>query len=252
MKALVLAGGRGKRLEKYSEDINKCMLIFQGKPLIEHSLEKIIELPVDEIIILVGYRAEDIINTYGINYKGRKIQYIIQQEQHGLVNAIECCEEIMGGHDFMLFLGDEIMVDPNHKTMLDSFYKNNVSTICGVVEVDDKALISKTYSIIFDDEFRIYRLVEKPQNPFNNIMGTGNCIFKNEIFSYIPSTPINQKRNEKELPDLIQCLIDDGKIVKAFYVCKKYVNINTEDDISIVESVNKNQRFAISSEKIIK
>jgi dTDP-glucose pyrophosphorylase len=66
-------------------------------------------------------------------------------------------------------------------------------------------------------------------------MGTGNCIFKNKIFDYVPYTPINYMRKEKELPDLIQCTIDDGNPVKLFYINAKYVNINTPEDISIAE-----------------
>jgi len=67
-------------------------------------------------------------------------------------------------------------------------------------------------------------------------MGTGNCVFKNEIFSYIPKTPINQKRGEKELPDLIQCAIDDGKIVKSFIICDQYFNLNLKEDIEKAKS----------------
>jgi dTDP-glucose pyrophosphorylase len=70
----------------------------------------------------------------------------------------------------------------------------------------------------------------------NNIMGTGNCIFKNEIFSYISHTPINQKRGEKELPDLIQCAIDEGNIVKSFKICDHYVNVNIPEEIKRAES----------------
>lgn len=237
MKAIILAGGRGKRLGKYSEDTNKCMLKFNGKHLIEYSLDLCAMLPIDEIVIVVGYRAEDIINTYGIDYKGKLIKYVIQRELNGLVNAISCCEDLIDGHDFMLFLGDEIIINPYHMEMLDLFIKENLFCICGIVKVDDLSLITRTYSLIFGDDRRIYRLIEKPKKALNEYMGTGNCIFRNEIFSYIPFTPINQFRNEKEMPDLIQCAIDDGKVVKAFNVCEKYVNVNSEDDISIIKSI---------------
>lgn len=238
MKAIILAGGRGKRLNPYTKDINKCIIPFKGKPLIEYSLDCIAVLPVDEIIIVVGYRAEDIINNYGIHYKNKKIRYVIQQEQLGLVNAIECCQDALEGHDFLLFLGDEIMIKPYHQSMFDYFLREDLFGVCGVVEVADRNLISKTYSIFFGDDKRIYRLIEKPKNPLNNYMGTGNCIFKNELLSYIPITPINQNRKEKELPDLIQCAVDDGKVIKAVIVCNQYVNVNSEDDISIIESIS--------------
>ena len=92
-----------------------------------------------------------------------------------------------------------------------------------------------------EDSNEIYRLIEKPRNPINDIMGTGNCIFKNEIFEYIPYTPINYFRKEKELPDLIQCAVDDGKVVKLFHISARYVNINTPVDIRAAETLFKGE-----------
>ncbi|MBF0362184.1 MAG: nucleotidyltransferase family protein [Oligoflexia bacterium] len=238
MKAIILAGGRGKRLNQYTQDNNKCMLPFEGIPLIEHSLRKIISLPIDEIIIVVGHRAEDIINFYGIHYNGKRIRYVIQRELKGLVHAIECCQQAVGYDDFMLFLGDEIMVNPHHQQMLEYFHCEDVFALCGTVTVEDTSLISKTYAIIYNEiNSQIFRLVEKPKKALNNFMGTGNCIFKNEIFNYIGQTPINQTRQEKELPDLIQCAIDDGKVVKAYSVCDRYINVNSEDDIIWINNI---------------
>jgi dTDP-glucose pyrophosphorylase len=69
-----------------------------------------------------------------------------------------------------------------------------------------------------------------------NVMGTGNCIFKNEILGYINETPINQQRGEKELPDLIQCAIDEDNIVKSFVICDHYANVNMPSELGRAES----------------
>jgi dTDP-glucose pyrophosphorylase len=236
MKALILAGGRGKRLGELSNDKNKCMLEINGKPLIEYSLDCATKTSISEIVIVVGHKAEEIINIYGNKYNGKAIKYVIQPEQKGLVHAIECAREAVGKEDFMLMLGDELMISPRHQLMMDIFGKENLFGICGVVVVEDIDLIKKTYSVIQSEDNRIYRLIEKASKPMNNIMGTGNCIFKNEILSYIDQTPINQKRGEKELPDLIQCAIDEGNIVKSFEICDHYVNINLLEEIKKAES----------------
>lgn len=240
MKAVILAAGRGRRLHDYTDECNKCMLKFHGKHLIEYSLEAAHKSAVKEIIIVVGYRAEDIINTYGISYKGLKIRYVIQKELKGLVNAIESTQNAVDGEDFILFLADEIMLDPDPGKMIDTFKREELFSVCGVVFVEDTSKISKTYAVIYNQEDnRIYRLIEKPRHPVNNIMGTGNCVFRYEIFKYIPLTPINQVRKEKELPDLIQSAIDDGHPVKLFNLDSDYININTEEDIVIAEKIFK-------------
>jgi NDP-sugar pyrophosphorylase family protein len=236
MKAIILAAGRGKRLKEKTEPVNKSMLKFKGRHLIEYSLETARLCKVDEIIIVVGYRAEDIVNRFGIQYENIKVRYVIQEEQKGLVNALEYTRDVLNGDDFILLLADEIMIHPNPQEMIATFKRENLFVLCGVTRVEDRSQISKTYSVISNEEDnRIYRLIEKPRNPFSDIMGTGNCIFKNEIFDYVPYTPINYVRKEKELPDLIQCTIDDGKPVKLFFINAEYININTSEDISIAE-----------------
>lgn len=237
MKALILAGGRGSRLNELSEEINKCMIKIGGRPVIEYSLDNAANANVDEIIVVVGYKAEAIINAYGNSYKGKKVSYVIQWEQRGLVHAIECAKRAIDGHDFMLLLGDEVMVNPRHANMLNQFYEGGVFALCGILSVKDRELIKRTYSITQDGNSIIYRLVEKPKNPLNNIMGTGDCVFSNAIFNYIKATPIHHERKEKELPDLIQCAIDDGKIVKSCNICDYYANINSHDDIKIAELI---------------
>lgn len=231
MKALVLAGGRGKRLEGISSNKNKCMLELGGKTLIEHNLNHIIKINISDIVIVVGYRAEDIINRYGTEFKGKKIKYVIQSIQQGLVHAIDCSREALGNEDFMLFLGDEFLINPKHEKMIEKFEKEGLFGVCGMVIEKNGSKIGRTYTIFQNEEGRIYRLIEKPKNPCTDLQGTGNCIFKNELLSYIEKTPINLERNERELPDLIQCAVDDGKIVKSFLLCDHYSNINSEDDL---------------------
>jgi dTDP-glucose pyrophosphorylase len=236
VKALVLAAGRGTRLAGHTEELGKCMLPMFGKPLIQYSLENAVRAGVSEMVVVVGYRAEQVINRFGIEFGGVRVQYVFQQEPQGLVHAIECSEASIGGEDFMLFLADEILWAPRHKEMVEKFEAENLAVICGVVREPDRDEIRKTYAVIEDDrDQRIYRLIEKPRRPPNDIRGTGNCIFRSAIFEYVPLTPINQNRRERELPDLIQCAIDDGLAVKSFDIGSGYVNVNTPADIALAE-----------------
>jgi dTDP-glucose pyrophosphorylase len=236
VKALVLAAGRGSRLGDETAEQNKCMMRLFDKPLVQYSLENAARAGVSEIVVVVGYRAEDVINAFGIEFQGIRVQYVIQSEAKGLVHAIETAQSAIGAHDFMLLLADEILWSPQHEGMVSRFESEKLFAICGVVREDDPEEIRKTYAMIQDESTqRIYRLIEKPRNPPNDIRGTGNCIFRKEIFDYVPLTPINQSRGERELPDLIQCAIDDGMDVRSFDIGEGYVNINTADDIAMAE-----------------
>ena len=233
MKAVILAAGRGSRVNEISESINKCMIEVGDKPSIQYSFDNAVQIDVSEIIVIIGYQAEGIINYYGNSYNGKKIKYVIQETQRGLVHAIECAKAAIDGDDFILMLGDEISIDSRHKDMMAEFKKGNVFALCGVLNVKDTNYIKRTYTVFHGEDNRIFRLIEKPRNPTSNIMGTGNCVFKNEILDYIDITPIHYQRKEKELPDLIQCAIDEGKLVKMFHLCSHYVNLNSMEDVKL-------------------
>lgn len=232
MKGLVLAAGKGKRLSDLTQANNKCMMQYRGKPVLETLLDNLSQVDaMDEIIIVVGYCAEDIINYFGNRFNHKRIKYVIQRELKGLVNAIESAQALIGGEDFFLALGDEIMVNVRHREMIDDFYRNSYTACLGAVRVENRDLIKKTYTFIFDEKNRVYRLIEKPLKPLNHLMGTGNVIFKGSVFEYLDSIPVHPVRGEKELPDMIQVLIDNGQKVGWFAICDEYNNLNTIEDI---------------------
>jgi dTDP-glucose pyrophosphorylase len=238
MKALILAAGRGTRLESGESCPNKCMRIAHGRHLIEYSLETAVRSRVDEIVIVVGHGAESIINTFGISYRDVRITYVLQRSLDGLVSAMEYAREALEGEDFVLLLGDEIVWDSHPREMIEYFDDENLFALCGVADVSDREQIRKTYAVLYNPyDNNIYRLVEKPNRLLNSYMGTGNCVFRNGIFNYTASTPVNPVRGEKELPDLIQCAVDDGNPVKLYLVGSYYVNINTATDIRLADTL---------------
>ena len=235
MKALVLAGGRGRRLEGHTAERPKCMLPFAGRPLIQYSLDNCVRTRPDEIVIVVGYLAEQIVNEFGTDYQGVRIRYAIQHEQKGLVHAIETATPFLGCADFMLFLADEILCDPDHAGMLERYRAGDVFGLCGVTQPEDPEHVRATYAVLEDQDGRILRLVEKPRRAINRLQGTGNVLFSHGLLGYITATPIHALRNERELPDLIQCAIDDGLVVKSYPIGGRYINLNTPHDIARAE-----------------
>ncbi len=240
MKAVILAGGRGSRLNEFTKDVNKSMISLFEKPIIEYNIEHAIEAGVSEIIIVVGYKKEEVIEHLGKEYRGIKIRYVVQKEQRGVVNAIECSKEAVGNSDFILMLADEIIPEAKIRDLVKKFKKEELFALCGIVYEEDKLSIGKTYSVMMNERGRIFRLIEKPKVAINKIKGTGHCIFKNEIFECIERTPINANRGEKELVDMIQVAIDDGKKVYVYPISNRgYVNINTKEDYNLAKELIK-------------
>lgn len=245
MKAVILAGGRGTRLDNFTENRNKSMIELFEKPLIEYNLDHAIEAGVNEIIIVVCYKKEEIIKYFEDEYKGIKITYVLGADNvedlkiKGIVAGIEASKEAIGKSDFFLMLADEIIVDAKLKEMVRLFKKKDLFGVCGIVLEEDRYSISKTYTAMVNEKGRVFRLIEKPKVKLNNIKGTGHCILKNEILDYIERTPINANRGQKELVDLIQVAIDDGKKIYIHPLSNNYVNINTKEDYQMAKDAIK-------------
>ncbi len=247
MKAVIISGGKGTRLKEITSNKNKTILELYDKTVLEYNLDRAVEAGVTEIILVLCYKPKDITKKIGKRYKEIKITYVIEKKGEGIVNAINNAKEAIGKSDFILMLGDEVMINSDIRGMLNEFKRKELFAICGVVYEKDKSSIKKTYSIMLNEKGRIFRLIEKPRFPINNIKGTGHCIFKNEILDYIEKTPINMYRNQKEMVDMIQCAIDDGKNVKIYKIADGYVNINDFEDLNMAKQMIKenNQKVLI-------
>jgi dTDP-glucose pyrophosphorylase len=250
MVALILCAGKGKRLQSAIKT-NKCMVSVLGKPLVERTVKAMAGIKViSEIIIVIGYMGDDIKRYLGSSYHGKDIKYVVQHELNGVVDAIQCARKKIGENDFFLLLGDEYLENPRYNEMISEFLKSGYFCYLGVVPVCDRSLIKKTYTFSFDSELNVCSLIEKPQKPFNNYMGTGNIIFNNSILNYIDRTPINPIRGERELVDLIQLTIYDGKKVGFFEISNRYINLNKADELYEINKINREQAAANLSNSI--
>ncbi len=76
MQALILAAGMGNRLGKYTKENTKCMLEVNGKKLIEYVLDMLHNTGIKKLVLVVGYKKENLMRYLGDSYKDVKIEYI--------------------------------------------------------------------------------------------------------------------------------------------------------------------------------
>jgi glucose-1-phosphate thymidylyltransferase len=111
MQAIILAAGTGTRMRPLTNFVPKPMVRFIGadgvrRNLIEHNLE-ILPKEVDEIILIVGYLKEQMMNHFGDKFNGRKVRYIVQDEQFGTAHAVNLVKEYITGK-FIVMMSDDI------------------------------------------------------------------------------------------------------------------------------------------------
>lgn len=106
MQAVILAAGFGTRLRPLTYHVPKPMIRVAGKNLIEHNLEKLPK-EIDEVILVVNYLKEQIINHFGDEFGGRKIRYVEQSKPLGTGHALHACKDLLGDR-FLVLMGDDI------------------------------------------------------------------------------------------------------------------------------------------------
>jgi len=110
--AVILAGGFGKRLRPFTEDSPKPLIEVGGKPIIVWQIEWLKKHGFNDIVLLVGYRKEKIIEFIGSGYKyGVKITYIVEDEPLGTGGAVKNAEHVLSKVDSFLVVNGDIITN---------------------------------------------------------------------------------------------------------------------------------------------
>lgn len=107
MQAVILAAGLGTRLRPITEQIPKCLVPVQGKPLLTHILESLPQI-IDEIVIVRGYLGEMVEAEYGHAFNGHRLTYVTQPELTGSGGALLDAEQSISDEPFMVLHGDNL------------------------------------------------------------------------------------------------------------------------------------------------
>lgn len=189
---------------------------------------------VDEVIIVVGHNKEVIIETIGNSYCGVPVKYVEQKELKGIAHAVLTAKDVIND-DFIMCLADEILINPNMEGMVEYFYRNNASCVCGVI-IDGSDQSGKPIAYKVNDD-TIVEVEEKPSNGYpNDIRGIGEVVFAKKCLDYLMTLEPNPRRGELEMGDWIQTIATTNGNAKVFELADAYVNINYASDI---ETANK-------------
>ncbi|MCU4973210.1 sugar nucleotidyltransferase [Halobacteria archaeon AArc-m2/3/4] len=211
MKAVVLAAGKGTRLRPLTEDKPKGMVEVDGKPILTHCLDRLVDLGATEFVVVVGYLKEKIIEHYGDEYRGVGITYCHQREQQGLAHALLTVEEHIDD-DFMLILGDNVF-EANLEDVVRRQQEDRADAAFLVEEVPWED--ASRYGVCDTNKYgEITDVVEKPDDPPSNLVMTGFYTFSPAIF---PACELVQpsNRGEYEISEAIDLLIQSGRTIDA-------------------------------------
>ena len=202
MKAVILAAGEGKRLRPFTETMPKVMLSVGNKPILEHIFDSLKNTGIGEVIIVVGYKKE-VIMEYFKNYKKIKISYVTQDKQLGTAHALLQAKNHVKS-PFVVIPGDNIIDKKSIANLIQD--KSEYSML-----IKEHSHPSK-YGVVFLEKGKLRRIVEKPSEDIGKFISTGIYKFPKKIFNDIEKI---SKSGTHSLSSVVETLVQHGKTINT-------------------------------------
>ena len=213
MKGLILSGGKGTRLRPLTYTSAKQLVPVANKPVLFYGIEAMAEAGLTDIGIVVGDTQAEIRAAAGDGSKwGVRITYIPQEAPLGLAHAVKISHEFLGDEPFVMYLGDNLL-NKGIVAFVREFERERPAAQILLTRVPDPQM----FGVAQLDGGRVVRLVEKPKEPIGDLALVGVYMFGPEIFESVNRIKPSS-RNELEITDAIQDLIDRGLTVKPHIV----------------------------------
>lgn len=229
---IILAAGRGKRMEG-TDDIPKALCEINGISMLHIILDKMVKLHPDQIIIVVGYKKEQIYLSL-LNYPYKNIKFVEQKELCGTGHAVLQTQELL--HDYkynlMVHFGDNPTIKYNTLVNILIYHtiNNNYATLG-----TSKSEMSHTKSgRIIRKENKITEIYEDANENYvsDEFLG-GIQIYKSvKLFDYFGQIKNNNRQGEYYLTDIVKIITDDNNCVESFVINRdELLNVNTKTEL---------------------
>jgi glucose-1-phosphate thymidylyltransferase len=227
MKGVILHGGAGTRLRPLTHTGPKQLIPIANKPMSLYAIEALRDTGVTEIAVILGSMApEKVQEYYGEGERfGVNITYINQGEPRGIAHAVKLTEDFVGNEPFVVFLADNILKG-GIQEMVEDFEQSEAAAEIALCHVRNP----QSFGIADVKDGKIVRLIEKPKEPASDLALVGIYLFRKPIFDAIRRLKPSW-RNELEITDAIQSLLDDGLEVRHRLVKGWWKDTGRPEDI---------------------
>ena len=184
MKAMILAAGQGTRLRPHTNKRPKPMIPIGGKPILEHTVERLSQFGIQEIAINLHYHPEVIQNHFGDGAKWNvSIRYSYEESLLGTAGALKTISDFFDD-TFILWYGDNLCY--LNLPQLINFHKTKGGI--GAIVLHWREDVSQSGIVDLDNDCRILRFLEKPspEQIFSHWVNAGVFVLEPEVLNYIP------------------------------------------------------------------
>lgn len=228
---VILAAGQGKRLGGKSQKVVRKIL---GKPMLLYLLDTIEKLSPDKIIVIVGYKKEEVFKQL----RGKNVEYVEQPVLKGTGDAVLQTKKLLKGYkgDILILCGDVPFVSINTLKNLIATHRNG--NYCGTIltaYIDNPTGYGR---IKKDSQDRVRCIIEEvnttPEEKLIKEINAGIYMFKRDpLFYALSKVKPDPIKKEYYLTDVIKILSDEGRIIGAYTtpMPEECLGINNMEDM---------------------
>ncbi|QOJ79309.1 nucleotidyltransferase family protein [Infirmifilum lucidum] len=177
-KAVILAGGPGKRLKPLTDDRPKPLVEVGGRPIVAWQVEWLRRQGVSAFIVCVGYLKEKFLEVIGNGSRlGVKVYYSVEEEPLGTGGALKNAEPLLGGEEVFLVVNGDVLTDIEVSRLLEKA-RNAVGAIALVP-------LPSPYGVVETEGDVVTSFVEKPLLR-GYWINAGVYAFTPRVFEYLP------------------------------------------------------------------
>lgn len=208
MKAIILAGGTGSRLYPLTKVTNKHLLPVGKYPMIFHSVAKLKQAGLSDILIVTGKdHMGEVVNLLGSgNQLGVSFTYRVQDEAGGIAQALGLAEQFVGQDRMVVMLGDNVFAD-NISPYIDNFRNQIKGAKILIQQVPDPT----RFGVPELQGEQIVSIEEKPKEPKSEYAVTGLYMFDHQVFEIIKKLKPSS-RGELEITDVNNAYIERNEL----------------------------------------
>lgn len=236
MKAVILAGGEGRRLRPLTLSIPKPLLPIGRKPILEIIIERLREHGFREIVLNVGYKAE-LIEAYFRDGSSLNVNiaYFQDSKPCGTCGPLKLVEHLLDGQPFVTMNGD-LLTDLDFSEMYQTHLDSSAELTMAITDYTVKV----PYGVVDMQNNRIVSIREKPELAF--LINAGIYILSPSVLDIVPDGEFF------DMTDLIQTLADQGRKVETYYIDCEWKDIGTMESYEEANStyLREMQGYAVS------
>ena len=216
LTALILAGGKGRRLLPLTKKIPKPMVKVGDMPIIERQIRRLLAMGIEDIIVSTNYLGEIIEDYFTKNSPTDvKIKFIREEEYLGTAGPIS----LMPDFENLLLVNGDLLSDVNYVEMLK--YHEKYQSVLTIGAVNHH--IDIPYGVLSLDGEEFDEITEKPSQTF--LCNAGIYLMTKEIVKFL------FKNEYLDMTELIRKLKKSGSKIEVFPIHEKWIDIGNREQL---------------------